>query len=289
MLISYYDLSGAPPTYDIVAFLSHVEAERIRRREDKVQINILPGPAGGFRSDNFWPRDLDTRRLMLNRVALPMAGMLPSADVYCLDKRPPMPEPNSIGWGRPPYGLAVHVKALRAGIRPLREQKVEWGNKPLVTITLREAEHWPQRNSNLAEWIEAYHQIKALGFDVVVIRDTAKCEEPLPEGVGTNHRAAWQLNQRAILYNSAVANLGVNNGPLWMAIALDAPVLMFKPTVESHASSTKSYFQRCGIPVGGQYPNAPAHHRIVWAEDTAAVIVEAFKEFVAVLELASSA
>lgn len=280
MLVAYYDLAFAPPTYDIVAFISHVEAERIRRGEDKVRIIILPGPADGFRRDRFWPFTVEGRKLMLNRVALPMAAMLPSAEVMHLDRRPMMSEPNSIGWNTSLYGLALHVKALKAGIRPLREDRVDWGEKPLVTITLREAEHWPERNSNLGEWLKAYHAIKAMGFDVVVIRDTAKNEEPLP-GIATNYRASWQINQRATLYRSAVCNLGVNNGPLWFAMALDAPVLMFKPTVEGlNRSCSAAYFRQCGIEPDGQYPSAPPYQRIVWSEDDAVAIIRAFKEFV---------
>jgi hypothetical protein len=281
MLTAYYDLSTSPPTYDIVAFLSYVEAERQRRKEDKVHIIFLPGPQDGFRRDRFWPFTVEGRNLMLNRVAIPMAEMLPGAYVTKAAYRPDKPEPSSIGWGHSPYGLAVHVKTLRAGIRPLVADQSEWpGERPLVTITLREAEHWPERNSNLGEWLKAYHAIKAMGFDVVVIRDTVKNEETLA-GIATNYRASWQLNHRAMMYRAAVANLGLNNGPLWFAMALDAPVLMFKPTVEGlNRSCSREYFRQCGIEPGGQYPNTPSYHRLAWEEDDAIAIIRAFKEFV---------
>src|SRR5262245_34722595 len=48
-----------------------------------------------------------------------------------------------------------------------------------VTITLREAEHVPYRNSNLAAWAKFAREIEDAGEHVIVVRDTAKAMEPL--------------------------------------------------------------------------------------------------------------
>lgn len=94
-----------------------------------------------------------------------------------------------------------------------------------MTITLREAEHWPERNSNVPEWLAAGKQIADRGFDVIFVRDNFKIDEPLP-GVGTFPAAARHLNSRADLYAMAACNMFVGNGPAWFALALDVPVLM---------------------------------------------------------------
>jgi hypothetical protein len=90
------------------------------------------------------------------------------------------------------------------------------------------------------------------------------------------------LEFRANLYRSAECNLFVSNGPAWFALALDAPVLMLKPTVEGLMSTcSASYFRDCGLPEGGQIPGSPAYQRIVWAPDTRANIVAAFDAYMA--------
>ena len=282
MLTAYYDLWTSPPTYDIVAFLCAVERERIRRGEDGVSINIIPGHVGGFRRDKFWPFTIAERQAMLDKVAAPMARMLPSAkEVAIWTKRPQRKADWSIGWMLSLYGLRLQVECMREGIRPLCSVE-PWTQDPsLVTITLREAAHWPERNSNVQAWVEAAKRIEYLGFNVVVVRDTLHCDadEFLPEVV-QSFQASTVLECRARLYRSAACNLVVNNGPAWFAIALDAPVLMLKPTVEGvMRTCSAAYFQECGIPPGGQIPGAPDYQQIAWQDDTADNIVAAFQKF----------
>lgn len=280
-MIAYYDLAASPPTYDIVAFLCAVEQERIARGETSIEIRVIPGPVGGFRSDKYWPFTIAGRELMLDHVALPMARMLPSATVMPLMRRPDKPEMGSVGWGGGWYGLTRHVKAHAKGIRPLRLAEEVKKSDRLVTITLREAEHWPERNSNVSEWLDAAEDIDRAGYDVRIIRDTCQAGKPLSD-YDMGVRASRDFNERARLYTSAVCNLFVNNGPAWFAMALDAPVLMLKPVVENLMSTSSSgYFARCGIPSKGQMPGSPSYQRIVWQEDTRDNIVAAFKNFMA--------
>lgn len=284
MITAYYDLAVSPPTYDIVAFLQMIEGYRLSRGEDRIDLQILPGPVGGFRRDRFWPFSVEERQQMLNRVALPMARMLPSvAELRVRTDRPPnhAAARGSIGYMSRLYGLKVQVEMMRRGIRPLRP-KIPLPREPrLVTITLREAEHWPHRNSNVDAWAGAARALQARGFDVVVLRDTLKSSEPLA-GLKIAPVASRDLERRATLYRQAACNLGISNGPLWFAMALDAPVLMLRPVSEGgvHAASL-AYFRECGIEPGGQIPGAPPYQRLVWADDTAAEILRAFDAYMA--------
>lgn len=282
MLTAYYDLSVCPPTYDIVAFLSAVEAERRSRNDDHVRIVVLPGPVNGFRRDRFWPHDVAGRRAMLENVALPMARMLPGATVEVSERRPDRPEAGSIGFGKPLYGLAQHVRALRSGIRPLRPQN-EFPRFPkFVTITLREAEHWPERNSNALAWYEAARRIDGMGYKVVVVRDTLRAREPVA-GLTTNQIASHDLEYRASLYRAAYCNFFVNNGPAWFALALDAAALILKPTTEGlNRTCSASFFRQCGIQPGGQIPGCPRWQQLVWSEDTTSAILDAFEAYASV-------
>ncbi len=282
VLTAYYDLHTSPPTYDIVAFLLAAENYRLERGEERIRIEILPGPAGGFRADRLWPFSVEERRLMLDRVALPMARMLPSADVVLRTDRPERRgcPPGSIGYMTRLYGLKVQVEMMRRGIRPLRPKMPLPRDPELVTITLREADHWPGRNSNLPEWRRAAELIEARGYHVVVIRDTRMANVPF-HGFTTSPVASRQLERRATLYREAAVNLGANGGPLWFALALDARTMIFRPTAKGHPASSLDYLAACGIPMGGQIPGAPAYLRLVWADDTADEILAAFDDFTA--------
>lgn len=280
MLTAYYDLQFSPPTYDVVAALSLFEVERRAKcPDDPLHVVFVPGSNGGFRRDRFWPQSIPMRELMRDRVAVPMAKMMPTTSVEVLQYRPNKIAPNSIGFGQSLYGLAVHVKALAAGIRPLRAPLTPRRNPKLITITLRECEHWPQRNSNVNAWLSAAIAIRERGYDVVIVRDAAMADAGFGDFT-IRPDVSRDLERRAQFYRSAICNLGVNNGPVWFAIALDAPVLMLKPTVEGvmHTCSAK-YFQECGIEPGGQIPNSPDYQRIVWADDAADNIVQAFDAF----------
>jgi hypothetical protein len=284
VLTAYYDLQCAPPTYDIVAFLCEAERQRCRRGCDAVAIEILPGPLGGFRDDRLWPHSIAERREMLFRVAIPMAQLLPRASVKLCEERPPNPAPHSIGWQQSLYGLRLQVDCMGEGIRPLRPPYAAARDPRLVTMTLREAEHWPQRNSNVEEWRRAGEIIAARGFDVVVVRETRFADMPLGT-LPIDAHAARDIGARAALYRSAVCNMFVSNGPAWFALALDAPVLMLKPTTENlMATCSADYFRRCGIERCGQIPGAPSWQWIDWRPDSCDAIVDAFASFMAAVE-----
>jgi hypothetical protein len=218
---------------------------------------------------------------MRDRVAVPMAHMLPGAAVELLDERPRRPVDGSIGWQQRLYGLRVHLAELRAGARPLRPKVnyrgFDYPAAPdnLITITLREAEHWPERNSNLGEWHAAATLIRSMGYHVVVVRETRFAGARFADFADAP-QASLDLYYRAALYRAAALNLFVNNGPAWFAVALDAPVMIFKLVVEGLMPTVRaSYFAGCGLPPGQQLP-AP-HQTIVWENDTFASIAGAFQ------------
>jgi hypothetical protein len=278
MLTAYYDLAVSPPTYDIVAFLSHAESCRQLTGADKLRVAILPGPRAGFRNDQLWPHDIATRIRMRDRVAVPMAAMLPGAEVEVCDARPRSPAANAIGWQQRLYGFKVHLAALSRGVRPLRPKGAfERRIANLVTITLRECEHWEPRNSDLEAWHVAALAIRGLGYTVAIVRD-ARYSGVRFGDFSSDSQASHDLEMRGRLYRAAALNLFVNSGPAWFAVALDAPVMIFKMVVEGLMPTVSaSYFTACGLPPGRQLP-AP-HQQIVWEDDTFAAIFSAFKRW----------
>lgn len=277
---AYWDLETCPPTYDVVGGLLNADRERRRRGADRVNIKFVPGPAEGFRHDRFWPHGGEARRKVLNAVAVPMARMLPHATVEVLGSRPSQPEPNSIGWRQRLYGTKIMVECLRTGIRPLRVAPPEPPLSPrLVTITLREAEHWPTRNSNVDEWLAVAKELSRKGYGVVLVCDTGMSHEYLSEIILTDTVAPHDLDVRGRFYRSAFCNMFVNNGPGWFALALDAPVLMFKIMAPgAPCVSSPSFLTSAGLAPGMQVSDA-RHQRIVWHDDDRRTILAAFEEF----------
>ena len=275
MLTAYYDLARSPPTYDVVSFLCAVERERILRGENQVDILFLPGPCDGFRHDKVWPFTTLERVRMRDRVAMAICHLLPAARSVQLARGRPA---KGFGVDKPLHMWIELVNGCRAGIRPLRIAAVP--DRGLVTITLREAEHWPDRNSNVPIWLRAGAEIAKSGKRVVFVRDTLRANDSLP-GAVTDPNAAIHIPSRAALYRSAFCNLFVSNGPAWLSIVLDAPTLIFKPTSEGKSFvGTAKFFEHCGVKRGGQLPNSPSYQRLMWCNDDAVEpIVTIFQQF----------
>lgn len=274
-MIACYDLGRCPPTYDVVAFLALAELERIKRGDAFIDLCVKPGPAGGFRKDHHWPHDIASREKMRDNVLLPLCRLLPSVRSLQVGAPPPG------AWGTGEYlvGLPRILETLRAGSQPLRSERAEPARR-LITFTLREAEHHTLRNSRGSEWVAASRILAERGWHVVVIRDTHCASEPL-EGAETVPLASTDLDTRAAWYASATLNVGISNGPMWMAIFMDAPVLMLRPTTnEALGCYDDRFYAKCGLKRGEQLPNLPSHQRLVWEDDTCENIVMAVEAMV---------
>lgn len=276
-MIACYDLSRCPPTYDAVAFLALAEGERRRRGEDYIHVRILPGPADGFRADSLWPHTLEARALVRDRVLVPLCRLLPS--VRSVEVSPTRRHVGEWGHGEYYVGLPRILEALRAGLRPLRAVVARSHASGLITFTLREAEHWPLRNSRTAEWAAAARELSARGWNVIVLRDAARAAEVL-EGCRTSSLHATDLSSRANLYARAALNVGVCNGPMWMSIFMGAPTLMMRPTTNAAGGCyDESFYSRHGLSRGAQLPSSPPHQRLCWEDDTYDNIMRAVREF----------
>lgn len=275
-----YDLQRCPPTFDVVSFLMSAEVERLRRKDTAIEhLDILPGPRGGFRADTLWPHSIEERKMLRDNIVVPMCKSLPSVlHVNVWDRRPKECE-GHFGFGTYSMQFRFFVDAYRLGVRPLRPGGEVTKQPDLVTITLRESQHWEPRNSRLKEWLAAAREIKSLGYRVLFIRDTRLADISFKD-FDCIRKASLDLDVRGGVYRAAYCNLGINNGPMWFAMASDAPVLMLKPTCEElGACYGAQWFKSCGVKPGEQFPNAPSHQRIAWQEDTVENIVAAFNEF----------
>lgn len=293
-MIACYDLARCPPTFDVVAWLALAELERRRRGDEHLDVCILPGPVGGFRRDSLWPRSVEERVQLRDRVLVPVCRLLPSVRSVSVINEPSRHElQEEWGYGAYLVGLPRILEALRGACRPLRAERYEFTLIPgrrLVTFTLREAEHHALRNSQIDEWMAAASVLDYMGFAVAVIRDTRMEGIDIPvqardSNVFVLTGTASVLARRAAAYSAAALNVGISNGPMWMSIFMDAPTLMLRPTTNAAGGCYDDrFYARCGLPRGSQLPTSPPHQRLVWeGEDTCDNIVRAIEEMMEVL------
>ena len=139
-----------------------------------------------------------------------------------------------------------------------------------VTLTLRETMHHVDRNSDFDAWLLFGRWLRKWGEDVIVVRDTARAEEPFGD-LCISPTASRDLTARAALYESARANLFVSNGPWSLASFGHAPWLCFikLEEVEQVGVNTPGYWRDyMGVNDEGQLPWATAQQRFVYQPDT---------------------
>lgn len=264
-LLAVYDLTVAPPTWDFATWLIAAEMARARHGFDKLAVCIRKNPFGnGFRDDNL-PPSLEERRFMLDHVARPLIGLIGAE-----------PADGDLGVGHRFGYLAKQISdAARQGeavprFRPSAQAEAlveRWCGRGYVTITLREAEYWPARNSRIDDWLRVAHTLEARGRRVIFIRDTAFADAPL-DGTRTAPWAALDVDLRCALYAGASLNLGVNNGPMMLAVCGDKPYLLFKQIVSGSLTQNEEYMRNgIGVAPGEQLPWAKPTQRWTWADD----------------------
>ncbi len=165
---------------------------------------------------------------------------------------------------------------------------LEGGPAP-VTITLREAEYWPHRNSNMVAWLAFGAELERRGERVIYVRDTAKAEEPLLN-CETCPLASIDLHTRYALYEQAKCNLFVPNGPWCLALFGTKPWLMFNKITKGDLflPNTPGWWEKFqGIQEGGQFPWQQSDQRIVWASDDYDTIITAWQQLYPLLAKAA--
>ncbi len=154
-----------------------------------------------------------------------------------------------------------------ADFRPNKEA-LKWAeqfnDRPYV-ITLREADHWPSRNSKVGEWIKF---AKTLDRRVIFVRDTAKAYETI-SGFETCPEASIDIHKRLALYQKATMNFSVCNGPIILAgFTKFIPYIYLITPVDYMGYSEEWQRESVGMDPDGQYPwHNPKTQRVVRSDD----------------------
>ncbi|TMI82270.1 MAG: hypothetical protein E6H04_05070 [Bacillati bacterium ANGP1] len=158
----------------------------------------------------------------------------------------------------------------------------------VISVTLRDYDFMTARNSNLGAWTAFARRLDPEKFVPVFVLDTARTLDPLPanlEGFEVFREPSWNVGLRMALYELSYLNLGVNNGPLFLAAMNErARLLIFKIITSTVPQTTEEFMRQEGFQIGAQLPFATPFQRLVWEDDTLEVIEREFKAMVARIE-----
>jgi hypothetical protein len=269
-----YNVAHAPLGFDFLVWI--LTQEMIRVKEG------APAPLKiGFYCGKDVTKTMgaEKRMLWLENVFKPILPLLGAVE-----------DPKALyGWRDETYITKVLVKRAEEGeqLPFLRSPHPSMYDTPYITVTLREASHWPTRNSDLEAWTKFANDIKAQGERVIFVRDTEKAHEPI-DGFEINSQASLSIQRRMQCYQHAKMNLFVANGPAMLATMSEVPWMLFLPIENEdsgYAPNTPKFLRdNMGLDAGiGQYPWArPVDQKIIWGKDSYQNISRAWREFMAV-------
>jgi hypothetical protein len=287
---------------------------------ERLHFVVVPGNRAGIREERRAYEaavDPESRQWRLHNVVVPLFGlvaasagytMLPSRAgaealraaagrrIYPANYEPALPV------GHHPSELLDAARAGETGLAvlssPIQARRFvdRWlgprlHGRRLVTITVRDYAFMAARNSNLEAWTDFARRLDPETYLPVFVLDTERTLDLRPallDGLEVFPEASWSVPLRLALYERAVLNLGVNNGPLLMAALAARPrILVFKMLTPTVPQTTAEFMRRLGFEVGGQLPFAGPFQRLVWDDDRPEVIEREFHAMIARLESTS--
>jgi len=277
---AFYDFSVSPYSYDFVPFLigarAHgcdsvvfVPGERDYQKctpEQQVQRkeNILKPLAQNFivcqsreEAKKYWNEDCYPFKYTVDK---PLPGHMHGYVTYNIRNLYPLPPT--------PEALAKVEKVLK-------------GRKP-VTITVRESPIKPGRNSQVGEWLKAAGWLREQGFWPLFIPDTDNLHD---FGEFDYYSGASQdVQERLAIYDQALLNLTINNGPAELLFWSQRPCLIFRYNDERFPETSAKWHEHNLLPVDSQPRWFTDQQRIVWEDDKAENIIRHVQKWLEVKE-----
>jgi hypothetical protein len=272
----YYDLDAAPGSFDFIYSLFNAVGYAKGREYSQIRLQ--------FRNNGLAQKPQDPIALshehktrMLNNVVRPLVQMFGIAEVEQV-------KDDALHFHYSPRRSLEYYRSSRfiptfAANREARQWAHDrYGYGP-VTITLREAEHWPQRNSNLDEWLKFAKHIEKK-HRVVFVRDTNFADTYFDQ-FESCPGASVDLHKRLALYRRSKMNFFVMNGPASLAfMTKDVPYAVFFKHAPGYPCYDPDWLQQfIGIDPYGQMPWANLkNQRLVYKDDQVAEIIRVYEE-----------
>jgi len=261
-----YSMAHDPLGFDFIVWLITAEMQRVREG--------APAPLKvgfWFGADPERTKSDPNRMAWLNNVFRPALSLIGAVE----------DEKAIYGTRREMFVAREIVMAWQVGQKIPKLRTTKRSKFPgYVTITLREADHWPARNSNIEAWTRFGRYLQEQGEKVVFIRDTAKADEPLGRWE-TWPDASKDLHCRMAAYQEAKTNWLIANGPIALCQFSDFPWVEVVPTDigPDYEPNTGLFWRDChGVKIGEQFPWARPDQRFLWKKDTFENLVAGWEE-----------
>jgi len=317
ILYAFYDLEVTAASYDILNFLVMAENERIARGCSRLHVIFVPANT----KDGFikWPGDYklfntDENIWRFRNLLIPCCWLIPSCRSVCVCTT--RDEANFINtkicsfrfpsdyivsipyidirWKKlnESYGKYKQIQHLSA-TEGAKKHVALWMkgfayNKKVVTITLRESTYSVKRNSNLKSWGDFARSLDPAIYFPVIVRDTERAMEPVPselKGIEIFKDASWNIELRMALYELSYLNLGISNGPPFLAfLNKKTRVVIYKMVTDTEYASSPEYMAQMGIVMNSQFEWASPYQRLVWENDDFNTISHEFDKMVRGIE-----
>ena len=90
----------------------------------------------------------------------------------------------------------------------------------------------------------------------------------------------WDISLRAAIYEKAVVNLFVSNGPAVLSLHNQerSTCLVFKMVCEDYYGTSTKFLKKIGLKIGTQPLYAGKYNRIIWADDEFKTIINEFNK-----------
>jgi hypothetical protein len=157
-------------------------------------------------------------------------------------------------------------------------------HRELVTITLRQYPYDPPRNSNLPEWLRFARVVRDRGYEPIIVPDNYRLfDHDDYGGCVTFREGALHLDLRTALYERALINFFVPNGPTALALLnRQANYVLTKLLVPESRDSNAEALAGRGTEIGKRsYFDVPTdrYQVLSWRDDAFDEILHEFELF----------
>jgi len=156
-------------------------------------------------------------------------------------------------------------------------------NKKLITLTLRQYLHNPERNNNISEWNKFLNHISD-DYSIVIIPDTEyelnDIDEKIDDFIYCD-MAAQDVLLRFAIYELAYCNFFINNGPC-IAATLDKNInyiLIKIDQSDSVEATQRKFIENQGFSYKSNPKYASTNQKWIWEDDSFDNILRAFDMF----------
>ena len=236
-----YDLSRSPVTFDFLNFLVRAERLRLERGAESLSVNIKLGE----RIQSIRDRDFSWERKQYRVSALlaQLPWLLPSVSAVTIGGD----GVQEVGYEQATEYVPV-FKAPDSAMAAVSEY-VRVG-KPYVTITIRDSDFQPERNSNAAEWLKVADWLAECGYAVIFVPDTEAMVAGRPLDTGDHmvyEAAAFNQALRLALYEHAMLNCFTSGGPMMLSMWAKSPTFICKLKVDGVHSCSEEVLNSVGM------------------------------------------